>query len=164
MSIKRALGTAVAACLSLCAPVGAQGPAPQKQPLACPIIVAPPDNPQAPALDCVVPFGPAVPMSALAFSPDGKTLAAGGYQEVLLWDLAGAKLAKRIATGGRVGAGAVLREGPSLARGAYKPAHVWNVDQKKLGTTIQGHGDWVLHDSSCPDRNCLTTTGADNTA
>ena len=92
-------GITLAACLLLCGPVAAQGPAPQKQPLAFPIIVAPPGNAQAPSLDCVVSFGPAVPMSALAFSPDGKTLAVGGYQEVLLWDLANATLAKRIGVG-----------------------------------------------------------------
>ncbi len=35
----------------------------------------------------------------MAFSPDGKTLAVGGYKEVLVWDLVEGKLAKRIGAG-----------------------------------------------------------------
>ncbi len=41
-------------------------------------------------------FGPALPLSALAFSRDGKTLYVGGYREVLVWDLSQARLAKRL--------------------------------------------------------------------
>ena len=52
-----------------------------------------------PPLDCVLTCGPALPISAVAFSPDGKTLAVGGYREVLLWDLAAGKLARRIGVG-----------------------------------------------------------------
>ena len=63
--------------------------APQKQPLAFSIVAAPTGAPQAPSLDGVVSVGPAVPISALAFSPDGKLLAVGGYREVLLSELAG---------------------------------------------------------------------------
>jgi len=72
--------------------------APRKQSLAIPIVAAPPGQ-AAPSVDCVVTFGPVAPVSAVAFSPDGKTLATAGYQEVLLWDLANAKLLKRIGAG-----------------------------------------------------------------
>src|SRR4051812_17176213 len=37
-----------------------------------------------------------VPIMALAFSPDGKELAAGGYHEITLWDPANGKLVGRI--------------------------------------------------------------------
>jgi len=47
----------------------------------------------------VVQTGPAAPILALAFSPDGKTLAQGAYKEVLLWDLDAASLARRIGPG-----------------------------------------------------------------
>ena len=60
---------------------------------------SPPRRQRRRSLDCLVDFGPPVPIAALAFSPDGKLLAAGGYQEVLLWDLANAKLAKRLGVG-----------------------------------------------------------------
>ncbi|MGA2618207.1 MAG: hypothetical protein ABSF26_11390 [Thermoguttaceae bacterium] len=55
--------------------------------------------PPTPGPDCVVTCGRALPLSAVAFSPDGSTLAVGGYREVLLWDLVGAKLAKRVGVG-----------------------------------------------------------------
>ena len=47
----------------------------------------------------MVQTGPAFPIAALAFSPDGKTLAQGGYREVLLWDIEAASLARRIGLG-----------------------------------------------------------------
>src|ERR1035437_1575308 len=39
---------------------------------------------------------PKVPVTALAFSPDGKTLVSGGYQEVRLWDAADGKLIRKL--------------------------------------------------------------------
>ena len=35
---------------------------------------------------------PKVPVTALAFSPDNKTLVSGGYKEVRLWDATDRKL------------------------------------------------------------------------
>lgn len=61
-----------------------------KDTLSFPIAVKP-----AGSVVCRVSFGPRVPVSALAFSPDGMTLAVGGYQEVLLWDLHAPALAQR---------------------------------------------------------------------
>lgn len=37
-----------------------------------------------------------VPVMALAFAPDGKTLAVGGYNEVMLWNSVSGKLSRRI--------------------------------------------------------------------
>ncbi len=77
------------------APVGV----PQRHPLVFPIGIAASAVQPPVSLEYVVDVGPAVPVAAVAFSPDGKTLAVGGYQEVLLWDLQGAKLAKRAGVG-----------------------------------------------------------------
>ena len=172
MSIHRSLGIALAACLLLGPPVAAQGPAPQKQPLAFPIIVAPPGNAQAPSLDCVVPFGPAVPLSALAFSPDGKTLAVGGYQEVLLWDLANATLAKRIGVGQigdfvhavafrNNGQWLAVAEGTPYGPGALK---VFDVNSGQPALTFQEPKDAVFAVSFSPDGKTLAAGGADHVA
>ena len=69
---------------------------PRKRSLAIPIAIAPLHVKPAPSIECVVTAGPEIPISALAFTSDGKMLAVGGYQEVLIWDLANAKLLKRV--------------------------------------------------------------------
>ena len=172
MSVKRALGIAVVAWLGCCASTGAQGPAPQKQPLVFPIIVAPPGNAKAPSLDCVVPFGPIVPMSALAFSPDGKTLAVGGYQEVLLWDLANAKLAKRIGVGQigdfvrsvafrNNGQWLAVAEGTPYGPGAVK---LFDVNSGQPALVFQEPKDAVIAVAFSPDGKLVAGGGADSVA
>jgi len=73
--------------------------APQKRRLAIPTTAVPKGAGRTDAFQCIVSTGPEVPASALALSSDGKTLAVGGYKEVLIWDLADAKLVKRIGGG-----------------------------------------------------------------
>ncbi len=122
MNIKRAIGVAALVCLGLAfvveTPATAAESAPPKQTLAIPVTAA------GKTLECLLDFGPAVPVAAVAFSPDGKMLASAGYREVLLWDLAGAKLFKRI--GGDQLAGSAralvfLADGKSLAVGEGVP-------------------------------------------
>ncbi len=169
MNSKQPLGISLAVSLMLCAAVAAQGPTPQKQPLAFPIIVAPPGNAQAPSLDCVVSFGPPVPMSALAFSPDGKTLAVGGYQEVLLWDLANAVLAKRIGVGQigdfvrsvafrNTGPWLAVAEGTPYGAGAVK---VFDVASGQPALTFQEPKDAVFAAAFSPDGKLLAAGGVD---
>ncbi|MBI5832123.1 MAG: WD40 repeat domain-containing protein [Armatimonadetes bacterium] len=67
--------------------------------LTIPITVTIPRTGQPYPFACSVPCGLPEPVRALAFSPDGKTLAQAGYQEVLLWDLPRAGLAWRLGGG-----------------------------------------------------------------
>jgi DNA-binding beta-propeller fold protein YncE len=166
------LPVVLAVCLGLCAVAGAQGPASQKQSLAFPIIAATPGNPKAPSLDCVVAFGPTVPTSALAFSPDGKTLAVGGYQEVLLWDLANARLAKRIGVGQigdfvravafrNNGQWLAVAEGTAYGAGAVK---VFDVNSGQPALAFAEPKDTVFAVAFSADGKFLAAGGADNVA
>jgi hypothetical protein len=147
------------------------GPVPQKQSLAIPVIppVRPPTPPAGPSVECVVTFGPAMPVSALAFSPDGKTLAAGGYQEVLLWDLAEPKLAKRIAvkeSGGMVHALVFSKDGKLLIVGAgtpYGPAVVKAIDVEtgQPAFTFGEPKDVIYCLTISPDGKLLAAGGGD---
>jgi WD40 repeat protein len=172
MSLKYVLAVTACACLLLPRSIGAQGPAPSRQPLAFSIIAAAPGNAKAPSLECVVPFGPPVPLSALAFSPDGQTLASGGYQEVLLWDLAGARLAKRIGVG-QIGdfvrAVAFRNNGQHLAAAGGTPygpgaVTVFDVASGQLVAALQEPKDSVFTVAFSPDGKLLAAGGADSVA
>jgi WD40 repeat protein len=210
----RSVAVMLAWC-GLCAAVSAQSPTAvaRKQSFSVPILAAPEAKPPR-SLECVIPFGPPAPTAAVAFSPDGKLLATGGYQEVLLWDLANAKLLKRLGAGqvsdlvqavafrsdGRLlavaegaahGAGAVKLfdvqagqvaaafaepkdvtyavgfspDGKLLAAGgADGLLRVWSVDEKKLVTAIQGHGNWIVSVGFSADGKLLVSAGADRSA
>ncbi len=80
---------------------GAEAPT-AKRSLAIPVVLAADSSADGGGLQCMADCGIALPASGVAFSPDGKTLAVGGYREVLLWDLAEGKLAQRIG-GGKLG-------------------------------------------------------------
>ncbi|HUW56680.1 MAG TPA: WD40 repeat domain-containing protein, partial [Planctomycetota bacterium] len=125
-------------------------------------------TPSGPSVECVVSFGPAVPISAVAFSPDGKVLAVGGYREVLLWDLTAAQLSKRIGTGqldGRVAALAFIGKGPLLAvadgiPGKSGAVRIFDVNTGTLSRTIPGPTDTVHCLAVSPDGTLLAAGGA----
>jgi WD40 repeat protein len=65
-------------------------------PAPSPRVFTPASTPQ---LEVVVAGVVPLPLSGVAFSPDGKSLAVGGRREVLLWDLVEGKLARRVGVG-----------------------------------------------------------------
>jgi len=131
------VGACVAGRFAIAADGG--GNAAARRPLAFPITAGSADSGEA-SVECVVEFGPVLPISAVAFGPDGKTLAVGGYREVLLWDLEDAKLAGRIGTGqlaGLIHAVAFVDGGKGLAVGDGVPGRsgavrIFDVDSGDL--------------------------------
>lgn len=121
-----------------------------------------------PAVECTVSYGPAAPVTALAFSPDGKQLAVGGYKEVLLWDLVAGKLARRIGAGqlnGRIGAVAFLDKGKQLAVGEGEPGKpgavkVFDAAAGKLLASLAQPTEAVQCLAVSPDGKYLAAGGA----
>ncbi len=159
-----------AAAVFLC--TGLQGraqvpPPPQKQVLAFPLAVAPAQPP--PSVECAVAVGPAVPVAALAFRPDGKALASAGYQEVLVWDLAGARLARRIGEGQLAEAVAALafhKDGKLLAVGDGSPhrsgsVKVFDSESGQLVAAFSEPKEVVYGVAFSPDGNLLAAGSAD---
>jgi len=141
----------------------AQDFAPKQKPLA--IAVAPRSGL---SLECKVPFGPAAPISSVAFSVDGKTLAVGGYSEVLLWDLANAKLSKRLGTGvlgTTIGALVFMPDGKSLAVGEGTPGssgavRILDLESGKPTISFEEPADVVSSLAISPDGKLLAAGGA----
>jgi len=166
MNVKHALGIAALICLLVVAPVAALGAAeeiaPQKQSLPIPVTLS-----GSRGIECVVTFGPAAAISALAFSPDGKRLAVGGYQEVLVWDLDSGKFLKRIGPGslGVVGALAFLKDG-QLAVGEGTPygagaVRIFNVDSGQQTHAFEEPAEVVYALAVSPDGKLLAAGGGD---
>ncbi len=104
-----------------------------------------------------------LPISALAFSPDSKTLAAGGYQEVLLWDLANAKLARRAGAGnltGQIRALAYNNDGKLLAA-ADGPVRLLDPATGQVTATLGDAKDETFALAFSPDGKILAAGGAD---
>ncbi len=175
MNIKYTLPAAALLCLWLSLSVGPQSAAqdatPQKRSLAIPVTAAAASGKPAPSVECVVTVGPTVPVGALALSPDGKLLAVGGYQEVLLWDLAEPKLAKRIGSGQLgdvVHALAFTKDGRLLAVGDGVPRRsgavkIYNVSAGELVVTFEEPLDVVYSLAFSADGTFLAAGGADPT-
>jgi WD40 repeat protein len=126
---------------------------------------------KAPAsIQCTVTFGPTAPVSALAFSPDGKRLAVAGYHEVVVWDLESGTFLKRIGAGqlGTVGAVALLNDG-RLAVGEGTPygegsVRIFDVDSGQQTHRLDDPSEVVYALAVSPDGKLLAAGGGDTVA
>ncbi len=107
-------------------------------------------------------------VESLAYSPDGKTLASGAFQEVVLWDADKGTIARRL-TGfvDRVVALAFSHDGKMLATGGGAPTgdgeiKIFEIASGKVVVDIKnGHSDTVFGVSFSPDDKKLATCAAD---
>ncbi len=107
-------------------------------------------------------------VESLAYSPDGKTIASGSFQEVTLWDAAsGAVKQKLTGFSERVVALAYSKDGKYLATGGGAPTEDGEIKlfegaTGKLVVDIKnGHSDTVFGVCFSPDGTKLATCGAD---
>jgi Tol biopolymer transport system component len=109
---------------------------------------------------------PPAPVTALAYSPDGKTLAAGAHRDVILLDAAGTVLGRLPAQSGSVTALAFTPDGKTLAVAAGAPSkpgevRLYPVPGDTPARTIAAHKDSVYGLAVSPDGKTLATCGYD---
>ena len=168
MNLKRVPGTALLLLLGVCSAVGAEpaaGVSRRHRSLSIPLSSSPPR-------EFTVACGTALPLSGLAFSPDGKTLAVGGYKEVLVWDLVQGKLARRIGAGqmsSMVQAVLFTKDGKSLAAAEGTPyasggVKVFDLQSGQVASNFQEPKGAVLSLDLSPDGKLLAAGCSDAAA
>ncbi|MCW3101532.1 MAG: hypothetical protein JWL77_7150, partial [Chthonomonadaceae bacterium] len=142
-----------------------------KVPVDVPAKDTPKDAPKDAALALALKVGPLPPVTALVFSPDGKTLAVGGYRAVMLWNLPTGKATTAIThLPGPVQSLAFRPDGSQIAVAGGAPGTSGEVevfDTKtfaKVGPTLEGHSDVVMSVAWSADGKWLATGSQDKTA
>ena len=120
-------------------------------------------------LELALQVGPLAPAAAVAFSPDGKLLAAGSYGQVAVWELASARPVKLLTD--VLGAVNDLRFSPDgrlLAVAGGQPSakgdlRLFQVADWKLAAQLGGHDDVVFSAAFSPDGKRLASASFDKT-
>src|SRR2546429_6270243 len=124
--------------------------------------------PKAPHPDPPSVYRHPVPVTALAFNPDGRELAVGGYHEITIWNPADGKLLRRIKqVAQRTHSLHYSRDGASLAAAGGSPgelgeAALFNPTNGSLVKVLGATPDTALTLSFSPDGSRLAVGGADN--
>lgn len=111
-----------------------------------------------------------VPITAIAFSPDGKELAAGGYREITFWNAQDGKLIHRIkGLPERIWGLAYSPDGKKIAVAAGEPGvcgelRMCDRDASTAGKTLERISDMMLAVRFSPDGKRIAAGGADNAA
>ena len=102
----------------------------------------------------------------LAFSPDGQTLATGGWGDLRLWDIPAGTLRKSLTHSINLSV-AFSPDGRTLATGNENELRLWNVCSGRLQKTLIGHTKdstpYPLSIAFSPDGRTLATGSADGT-
>jgi tricorn protease-like protein len=107
------------------------------------------------------------PVASVRFSPDGKLLAVGGYQEVRLIDsVSGKPLATLTGHADYVRSLTFSPDGKMLAAAGGSPQRsgeikIWDVHSQQLLKTLQGHKDCIYSVAWSPDGKLLASGSYD---
>jgi WD40 repeat protein len=129
----------------------------------------PPEARQTVRLDEPVSYSQPPVTTALAFSPDGSTLAVSGYREVLLIPAdANTPRARLVGLSERIQSVVFSRDGRILMASGGTPAQFgevqfWDLKTAKLARSVTLTGDTVFGGSLSPDGSLAAVGGADNT-
>jgi hypothetical protein len=113
-------------------------------------------------------YGQAIPITATAYSPDGKLIVTSGYHELAIWDAADAKLVRRIKNvGQRVFAFSFSSDGKTLAVGCGEPgrsgeARLIDFESGTIKGVIARASDVVLDLAHRPGTNEIAVASADS--
>ena len=105
---------------------------------------------------------------SVAFTPDGKALAAGGEYDntIRLWDVKTGKVLRELSGhAGPVAAVAFSPDGRTLASACqWEPAiRLWDVATGKQRRLCEGHADWATSLALSPDGKVLASSSRDGT-
>lgn len=103
-------------------------------------------------------------VACVAFSPDGRTLAAGSYEAAKLFDTGEKKeIAELVDKTGFVKSAAFSPDGKLLATGSYQETVLWDASTKKRARSLTGHQGYVTGVAFSPDGKTLATASEDET-